>query len=109
MDPRGRDSVWEGSVRPGCCRMLRSQVTTAVSKRGCQAGNTDLHLNSRGMAISRNDKGMSKMFWGEVNSVATVTLVHFTERKMLPRFVQSVRGFCMVAGHPSPDVSENLS
>lgn len=100
----------EGSVGPGCCRMLRSQVTVAVSNKGCQVGSwQDLHLNSGGMAISRNDKGMGKMFWREVSSVAGVSLVHFIEMKMFRRFVQNVRRFCMVTDHPSLDVSENLS
>lgn len=116
MDPRGCDSMWESSAGPGCCRMLCSQVTISVSNRGCQLGNTDLrrpcevlHLNSRGMAVSRNDKGISKMFWGEVNLVARVSLVHSIEMEMFCGFVQNVRGFCTVRDHPSLDVSENVS
>lgn len=49
------------------------------------------------------------MFWREVSSVAGVSLVHFIEMKMFRRFVQNVRGFCMITDHPSLDVSENLS
>lgn len=53
----------EGSVGPGCCRMLRSQVTVAVSNRGCQVGSwQDLHLNSEGWLSAEMIKEWVKCF-----------------------------------------------